>query len=65
MVAFGSASESICIGLTAGFSVLGAPSPPIAPSVEPIERIELMAIAAVEVGSHIQRKLLEDLEKKT
>jgi hypothetical protein len=64
VVAFGSAFESIFIGLTAGISVLELPSPPIAPSVEPIECIELMAIAAVEVGSNIQRKLLEDLEKK-
>jgi hypothetical protein len=64
MVAFGSAFESICMGLTAGISLLGLLSPPHAPSAEPIERIELMAIAAVEVGSNIQRKLLEDLEKE-
>jgi hypothetical protein len=63
-VAFGSAFESICIGFTAGISVLGLSSPPITASVEPIECIELMAIAAAEVGSNIQRKLLADLEKK-
>jgi hypothetical protein len=50
------------IGLTAGVSVLEVPSSPHDTDNEPIERIELMAIA-VEVGSNIQRKLLEDLEK--
>jgi hypothetical protein len=64
MFAFGSVFESNCVGLTAGISVLGLPSPPHTPSVGPIERIELMAIAAVELGSNIQRKLLDDLEKK-
>jgi hypothetical protein len=51
------------MGLIDGVSVLGVPSSPHGTENEPIERIELMAIAAVEVGSNIQRKLLEDLEK--
>jgi hypothetical protein len=64
MFAFGSVFESNCVGLTAGISVLGLSSPPHTPNVGHIERIELMAIAAVELGSNIQRKLLDDLEKK-
>jgi hypothetical protein len=64
MFAFGCIFESNGIRLTAGTSVLGLPSPPHAPGVGPIERIELMAIAAVELGSNIQRKLLDDLEEK-
>jgi len=51
------------MGLVADCSVVGVPTSPHDTDNEPIERIELMAIAAVEVGSKIQRKLLEDLEK--
>jgi len=60
---FGSVFDNVCMGLVADCSVVGFPTSPHDTDNEPIERIELMAIAAVEVGSKIQRKLLEDLEK--
>jgi hypothetical protein len=61
---FGLGFETMCIGLIAGISVLGVPLSPHDTNAEPIECMELMAIAAVEVGSNIHRKLLDDLEKK-
>jgi hypothetical protein len=61
---FGSVVVNVCMALTAGNSVLGVPSSPHDTDTESMERIELMAIAAVEVGSNIQRKLLEDLERR-
>jgi hypothetical protein len=52
------------IGLTAGTRVLRAASSEHGMNAEPMECIEVMGIAAVELGSNIQRKLLEDLEKR-
>jgi hypothetical protein len=52
------------MGLIDGISVLGVPFSPHGTNAEPIECMELMAIAAVDVGSNIHRKLLEDLEKR-
>jgi hypothetical protein len=64
IVAFGSVVDNVCMALAAGNSVPGVPSSPHGTDIESMERIELMAIAAVEVGSNIQRKLLEDLERR-
>lgn len=63
-VAFCSGFEPIFIGLTAGTCVLIAASSAHDTNAEPMECIEVMGIAAVELGSNIQRKLLEDLEKR-
>jgi hypothetical protein len=63
-VAFCSGFEHMFIGLTVGTCVLRAASSAHGMNAEPMECIEVMGIAAVELGSNIQRKLLEDLEKK-
>jgi hypothetical protein len=63
-VAFCRGFEHMFIGLTAGTCVLRAASSTHGMNAEPIECIEVMGIAAVELRSNIQRKLLEDLEKR-
>lgn len=60
----GSEFFPMCMVLIAGISVLGVPFSAHETNAEPTECMELMAIAAVEVGSNIHRKLLEDLEKR-
>jgi hypothetical protein len=63
IVDFWSGIETLCMGLIVEVSVLGVPLSQDT-NAEPIECMELMAIAAVEVGSNIHRKLRDDLETR-
>jgi hypothetical protein len=63
-VALCSESEPMFTELTAVTCDLTDASSAQGMNAEPMECIELMAIAAVELGSNIHRKLLEDLEKR-
>jgi hypothetical protein len=63
-VAFCSGFESVFTGSTAVICDLIAASSAHGTNAEPMDCIELMGIAAVELGSNIHRKLLDDLEKR-
>jgi hypothetical protein len=63
-VAFCSGFEPMFTGPTVVTCDFLAASSAHGTNAEPMDCIELMGIAAVELGSNIQRKLLDDLEKR-